>query len=380
MTLLSTLLFSLMSLIMGTSQEADILFAGDAMQHQGQLDAARRAVGVYDYTGCFGAVSPYVKAADYAIVNLETPLGYRNFSGYPCFNAPVSYAKALRDAGFDLMLTANNHCLDRRDAGVINTLTLLDSINVPHVGTYRNAAERHRRLPFIVDINGFRTAFLNYTYGTNGIGIQRDIVVDYIDRDLMARDVAAARQAGAEIIAACIHWGNEYQLLPHTSQTRLADYLTDLGVDLIIGSHPHVIQPMEMRHSDRHDKDVLLVYSLGNFISNMKTRDTRGGAMVRVTLYRDSLGTARVKSPTYRLVFTIPPTGCHTNCRLLPAESVTDTTHAVPTIWQSRCADFTRAAQSIFTRHNRNVPRDTTRLPTRRSISSSAIPTGNLTH
>lgn len=362
MTLLSTLLFSLMSLIMGTSQEADILFAGDAMQHQGQLDAARRAVGVYDYTGCFDAVEPYIKQADYAVVNLETPLGFRNFSGYPCFNAPVAYAKALKDAGFDLMLTANNHCLDRRDAGVVNTLTLLDSIGMPHLGTYRNAAERRDRLPLIVDINGFRTAFLNYTYGTNGITIQHDIVVDYIDRDLMARDVAAARQAGAEIIAACIHWGNEYQLLPHSSQTRLAEYLTGLGVDLIIGSHPHVIQPMEICHSDRHDKDVLVVYSLGNFISNMKTRDTRGGAMVKVTLYRDSLGTARVKTPSYRLVFTIPPTGRHSNYRLLPAESVSDTTHAIPALWQSRCADFTRAAQSIFTRHNRNVPRDTTQI------------------
>ncbi|MCM1517948.1 MAG: CapA family protein [Pseudoflavonifractor sp.] len=359
MTLLSILLFSLMSLIDGFSEEAEILFAGDAMQHQGQLDAARRAIGVYDYSGCFDAVAPYIKGADYAVVNLETPLGYRNFSGYPCFNAPASYAKALHDAGFDLMLTANNHCLDRRDAGVHNTIAILDSLDIPHLGTYRNQRERQTALPLIIDIKGFKTAFLNYTYGTNGITIQGDAVVDYIDRELIAADIKAARTAGAELVAVCIHWGNEYQLLPHPSQKRLADALTDMGVDMIIGSHPHVIQPMEIRHSETHDKDVLLVYSLGNFISNMKTRDTRGGAIVRVRVHRDHEGTPRIKDADYRLVFTVPGIIGKTNYRLMPVEEVS----ASAPDWTSRSAEFNHAATAIFNRHNIRVPRDTTSRP-----------------
>lgn len=363
MTLLSLLLFSLMSLINGVTEEAEIVFAGDAMQHQGQLDAARRAVGVYDYTDCFEAVAPYIKGVDYAVINLETPLGYRNFTGYPCFNAPASYANALKEAGFDLMLTANNHCLDRRDSGVRNTIAILDSLGIPHIGTYRNADARLEVLPKIVDINGFKIAFLDYTYGTNGITIQQDVVVDYIDDRLIREDVGSAREAGAEIIAACIHWGNEYQLLPHSSQTRLADALEEMGVDMIIGSHPHVIQPMEIRHVDRLNKDVLLVYSLGNFISNMKTRDTRGGAMVKVKLYRDDKGIARIKDAAYRLVFTIPGIPGKTNYRLLPVEKVP----AMAPAWKSRCADFTNSAEAIFRRHNTHVPRDTTAIPSRRN-------------
>lgn len=345
-----------MSLLVGLSSEVEIVFAGDAMQHQGQLDAARRAKGIYDYSDCFSAIAPYIEKADYAVVNLETPLGRRNYTGYPCFNAPASYAKALSNAGFDLMLTANNHCLDRRDAGLKTTLSLLDSLGISHIGTYTDASARLHALPFIADIKGYKVAFLNYTYGTNGIAIQGNVIVDYIDRHLIADDVDKARKAGAEIIAACIHWGVEYQLLPHSSQRRLADFLTDLGIDLIIGGHPHVIQPMELRHSSKHDKAIFLTYSLGNFISNMKTRDTRGGVLARVTLYRDSLGRARIKSPSYRLVFIIPGTPGKTNYRVLPAENVSGT-------WLGHCKAFTTAARSIFSRHNINVPRDTTTIP-----------------
>lgn len=352
MTILNTLLLSLVALLMGGNDEAEIVFAGDAMQHQGQLDAAKRGGGVFDYSECFTAVAPYIESADYAVVNLETPIGKKNFTGYPCFNAPESFAQSLVDAGFDMMLTANNHCLDRRDNGLRTTLDVLDGRNIAHVGTYRNKADREASLPKIVDIKGFKVAFLNYTYGTNGIKIQGDVVVDYIDRKLIASDVELARSKGAEIVAACIHWGNEYQLLPHYSQKLLADYLCDLGVDLIIGGHPHVIQPMELRHSDKHDKDILLVYSLGNFISNMKTRDTRGGAMLRVSLYRDASGVARIDAPSYRLVFTIPG-GAGANYKVVPVESLDSGA------WSSHCKSFAQSAEAIFRKHNVGVVRDT---------------------
>lgn len=263
MTLLHLLLLSFVSMLFG-SEKADIVFAGDAMQHKAQIDAASRGGGVYDYSDCFKALSPYISDADYAVVNLETPLGGEPYSGYPCFSAPDSYLDALTDAGFDMMLTANNHTLDKRDRGLVRTLDKLDERNVTHLGTYRNAAERDSVLPMIVDIAGFKVGFLNYTYGTNGITLSSDAVVDYIDRDKMARDIARTRSCGAELVAVCVHWGLEYQLLPSPAQRQLADFLVEQGVDMIIGGHPHVIQPMEMRR--RADgSNVVVVYSLGNF-------------------------------------------------------------------------------------------------------------------
>ena len=289
------------------------------------------------------------------MVNLETPLGGKPYSGYPCFSAPDSYADALTDAGFDLMLTANNHTLDRRDRGLLRTLDYLDSRNVSHLGTYRNKAERDSVLPMIKEVEGFKIAFLNYTYGTNGITLRSDAVVDYIDRSIMASDIDKARAAGAEIVTVCIHWGNEYELLPSKAQKSMADFLIEHGADMIIGSHPHVIQPMEMRKNSK-GRNVLLVYSLGNFISNMKTRDTRGGALVKAVLRRDSTGTAVVDSAVYRLVFTLPPTG-KDNFRLIPAERCDIGT------WETNRKNFLSSAEAIFSRHNKGVACDTTAIP-----------------
>lgn len=355
MTLLLSLLFSWLSFFFG-STDAEIVFAGDAMQHTAQIEASRDSDGNHRYADCFRLISPYISKADYAVVNLEAPLGGKPYAGYPCFSAPDSYAKALADAGFDLMLTANNHTLDRRDKGLVRTLDMLDARGIPHVGTYRNKAERDSVLPLVTDIKGFKVAFLNYTYGTNGIPVQGKVVVDYIDRKLIETDVNKARKQGAEIIATCIHWGNEYQLLPHSSQKSLADYLCSLGVDLIIGGHPHVIQPMEIRHNETFDKDILLVYSLGNFISNMKTRDTRGGALVKVRLHRDNSGKAKLESASYRLVFTVPPTKASSNFVLTPVEDYIEGT------WSTHCKAFTKSAEAIFNKHNINVPRDTTAI------------------
>ncbi len=352
--LLNIILFTLGSFF-NEEPKAEIVFAGDAMQHQAQIDAARRDGGVYDYSECFSAVEAYIDAADYAVVNLETPLGGKPYSGYPCFSAPDSYLDALADAGFDMMLTANNHTLDKRDKGLLRTIECLDDRGVDHIGTYRNRQERDSVLPLLRDINGFRVAFLNYTYGTNGIKLTTRAKVDYIDRTLMKSDISAARSAGAEIVAVCIHWGNEYELLPASSQRVLADFLVDEGVDMIIGSHPHVIQPMEMRHNVQ-GRNVLLVYSLGNFISNMKTRDTRGGAMVKVVLRRDADGRAIVDKADYRLVFTVPPVAGG-NFRLVPVEKYHDAT------WKSQCRAFESSAENIFLHHNIDVLRDTTSFP-----------------
>lgn len=353
MTLFTTFLISVASLLLG-SECADIVFVGDAMQHQSQLDNARTTDGTYDYSHYFTAIEPYISGADYAVVNLETPLGTSGFTGYPLFCAPQSYARALRDVGFDMLLTANNHTLDRRDRGLRHTFAALDSLGVDHIGTYPSAAARSARMPFIRDINGFKVGFLNYTYGTNGIRPQGGVVVDLIDTTLIASDVKATRDAGAELVAVCIHWGNEYQLLPSPAQKLLADRLTAMDIDMIIGSHPHVIQPMEMRTNPATGRPVLLCYSLGNFISGMRTTDTRGGAMLRVSLKRDSLGNAAVDSASYRLVFTVAPWLGTKKFHLVDAF-----TDSIPHDATTELADFRMNALAIFDKHNKNVPLDT---------------------
>ncbi len=339
-----------LTLLLASGQEATLLFAGDAMMHQAQIDAARTAAGGYDYTACFAEVKSLIQGADFAVVNLETPVAGGAYSGYPCFNAPDSYAEALRDAGFDLFLTANNHTLDRRDRGLKRTFSLLDSLAVPHLGTYPDSLTRAKVIPMVKDIKGFKVGFLNYTYGTNGISVTSDAVVDYIDEDQIKADVAATRHAGAEIIAACVHWGEEYTLIPVASERRWADLLTELGVDLIIGGHPHVVQSLETRVNPLTGRRSLLVYSLGNFISNMKTTDTRGGMLATVTLSRDSIGNAVVTNPEYRYVFTVPPSGGSANFRLFPLESV-------PEAWRQRAAAFENNAERVLTKRNKGVRR-----------------------
>lgn len=349
---ISVLLLSLTALLF-SNQTADIVFAGDAMQHQKQLEAAHRADGSYDYSSYFPAVTSYVTAADFAVINLETPLGGKPYSGYPMFCAPDSYLDAIADAGFDLILGANNHCLDRRDKGILRTIDQFEKRHMPYAGIYRNQAARDSIMPLIQDINGFKVAFLNYTYGTNGMTRTTDVGLDYIDRDLISKDVEAARKAGAEIVTACVHWGDEYKLLPNTWQKDLAKYLKSLGIDLIIGGHPHVIQPMEMYDNEVTGRKGLLVYSLGNYISAMRTPDTRGGAMVRVTLARDSVGNAVVDNAAYSLVFVETPTRAGANFRLLPAES-----DELDPAWRPARNQFIKNATAIFDKHNVDVPRE----------------------
>lgn len=353
MSLLLFLVLSVASLFLA-KDKAEIVFAGDAMQHQVQIDAAKRNNNTYSYKDCFSAIEPYIKDADYAVVNFETTLGGTPYSGYPMFCAPDSYSQALADAGFDLFLTANNHSLDRRDKGVRRTLDILDQQNIAHVGTYRNKADRDKSMPFIKDINGYKIAFLNYTYGTNGIKIQKDVVVDYIDKAKIKKDIENARTAGAEVLCVAMHWGVEYVLLPNAVQKDLANFLTEQGVDLIIGGHPHVIQPMEMRWSKAFNKKVLLVYSLGNFISNMKTNDTRGGAMVKVQLSRNCEGRAIVDSASYRLIYTLRPDKNSSNFRIIPVEDCVNSEQ------KRNCDIFVNNAEKIFNKYNIDVGRDKT--------------------
>lgn len=286
-------------------QKVNLLFAGDIMQHEAQFNAARRADGTYSFSSNYRYIKDFIGSADIAVGNLETPVGKSGFSGYPSFCAPDSFLYAATDAGFDVMLFANNHCLDKGKSTALYTLDLMDSIGIRHCGVYRDANDRKSRYPLIINKNGVNVAILNYTYGTNGREVPAPMIVNLIDKEIIKRDIIDAKFKNPDIIIACMHWGDEYVSLPPQRIKELADWLLEQGVDHIIGNHPHVIQPMELRFDEEECNYNAVVYSTGNLLSNMSLRRTDGGAMIGMELTK-ILNYTRVSSLGYMLTWIAP--------------------------------------------------------------------------
>lgn len=268
-----------------------LLFAGDVMGHAPQIASAQLIKDKnYDYEPCFRYVQPIVSSADLAIANLELTLpGKPPYTGYPMFRSPDALAEALKNAGFDVLVTANNHSNDARGAGVISTVRALDRLKLSHTGTFADVRERDTQYPLILSKNGFRLALLNYTYGTNGVPTDSPTIVNLIDKTSIAVDLERAKSLRPHYIIAFMHWGLEYQLNENAEQRDLAAFLARNGADLIIGSHPHVVQPVRQEQSftpEIPDKNVVVVYSLGNYISNQLKPHTDGGIMFEVELLK----------------------------------------------------------------------------------------------
>lgn len=263
-----------------------ILIAGDFMQHGPQITAALQPDSSYNYDECFARVKPVIEDADVAIGNLEVTLGGKPYAGYPRFSAPDEYLQAIIDAGIDIVLTANNHCLDTGNDGLERTIMMMDSVGVPHIGTYVDEFERDENYPYILEQNGIRVAILNFTYGTNGLVVEEPNIVNMMDTAIIAVDLITAKEVNPDVIIAIPHWGIEYQTLPSKEQRRMADWLIENGVDHVIGGHPHVAQPMELLNDGKN----FVAYSLGNVISNQSKPNTYGGYMVRLDFVKnDSL-------------------------------------------------------------------------------------------
>ena len=281
-------LWLLLAVAPAGAQQVKLIFAGDLMGHMPQHNAALQADGSYDYTPCFRYVRDYVCSADLAIVNLEVPLDGRPYSGYPQFSAPDALAEAARDAGFDIMTTANNHCMDRGRHGLLRTLDALDSMEISHLGTYRDSNEYATEHPMMVDCHGLRLALLNYTYGTNGIEVHAPNVVNMIDTSMMLRDLREARRREADFIIVLIHWGIEYATHSNAEQEQTARWLLEHGCDAIIGGHPHVVQNVTLDAIPGNGRyPELVVYSMGNLVSNQRDVNCDGGIMVELTLSKN---------------------------------------------------------------------------------------------
>ena len=286
---------------------AHLMVAGDIMSHLSQvLDSYVAETGEHDYSPMMAEPARQLALADYAVGNLETVLGGGpNYSGYPCFNSPDILAYNAKDAGFDLLATANNHTRDVGMDGVYRTLEVLDEAGVAHVGSYRTQAERDANHGICVaDVAGISVAFLDYTYGLNGFRLPEDQMyavnlfnLDYYtnlsepNSELMTADMEAARALGADLIAVVIHWGVEYQDAPNYYQTHLAQFLVSQGADLVLGGHPHVLQPYEtvtVTGWDGEEREGFVCYSLGNFISDQHdAADPQYDTAVKTTVVLD---------------------------------------------------------------------------------------------
>lgn len=272
--------------------EATIVAVGDVMMHDGQIWAGYdEKTGIFDYSEFFHVVKDEISSADIAMADLETTLGGKEqkFTGYPMFNSPDELADALKDAGFEVIITSNNHSLDRRAKGALRTIKILKERELSPVGTYESEEERQKIL--IKEVRGMKIAFLAYTYGTNGIPIPKDMpyLVNLIDKELILKDLKKAQEE-ADAIVVYLHNGNEYQRTPSDEQRNLARLVLENGANIIVASHPHVIQPgewMEIQDLDGEIVKKYVAYSLGNFISAQRFPHTEEGLMLKFTMEKD---------------------------------------------------------------------------------------------
>lgn len=334
-----------------------LLFLGDIMQHDSQIKAAyNSSTKTYDYTSCFQFVKPYLSSVDVAIGNLEVTLAGSPYTGYPQFSAPDELAITLKDDGMDVLVTANNHCLDRSKKGLERTIMMLDSLDFIHTGTFRDTVERMNDYPMLFEKNGFRFALLNYTYGTNGIPVTKPNVVNGIDTAVIRKDMMKAKEASTDAIIVFMHWGQEYQSLPNKWQKVVTEFCFRLGAKLVIGAHPHVLQPMEWRK----ESDQLVVYSLGNFVSGQRDRYKNGGAMIKIDLLkttRDSVSTTRIDSAGYILEWVYRTADVKKNYYILPIPSFERDTTAFIHDEASQLAfkTFIEDSRKLFKKHNVNI-------------------------
>lgn len=287
--------------------EITLVMVGDILLHTPVAESGRLENGGYDFSAVFAEMKGEIQEADLALVNQEVIIGGEELgvSGYPAFNAPYELGDALADTGFDVVLHATNHALDKGKKGIVNCLSFWRE-NYPDMAVLGiHDREEGQQEIYIYEQDGIQIAILNYTYGTNGIPLPADMpfAVDMLDRERVAEDLRRAGEL-ADFIVVCPHWGTEYVLEETAEQEQWAAFFADNGADLILGTHPHVIEPVEWEGA------ALVYYSLGNFV-NWTSGTGEGvanrmvGGMARVTIGRNDEGEAAVTS------YGAEPLVCH---------------------------------------------------------------------
>ena len=276
------LLFHILS---STAQEMSLLFLGDIMGHGPQIKSAwNDSLKKYDYNKVFEPVEDIISSVDFAVANLEVTLAGPPFDGYPQFSSPDELAEACKNNGIDGLVTANNHSCDRGSMGILRTNRVLDSLEILHTGTFSNQQNRDSLNLLVLEKENIRIGLLNYTYGTNGIPFHAPTYVNLLDSSLIKKDLKFARTKNLDKLIVFVHWGAEYQDQPNLYQKNFNQFFKRQGVDIVIGSHPHVVQPMH--YIKNNDKEFLTVYSLGNFVSNQRDFRKDGGVMFRCSIVK----------------------------------------------------------------------------------------------
>ena len=260
--------------------------AGDCLMHNTQIWSGLQEDGAYSFPTFFADVEDLIRQGDYSSTNFEAPMAgaAAGYSGYPLFNSPDAAAQAFKDAGFDLIITANNHIMDKGYDGAVRTMRVLHEQGLDTAGTYLSAEDREKFL--IKDIRGVKVGYLAYSYSTNGIPVpaEHPYFFNYLDKDLILADIKALRPE-VDVVVLVLHWGVEYSPKPTEEQKELAREFLAAGADIILGSHPHVIQTMEIIKTDGKDKFV--IYSMGNFISHQKGLERNSGIVLKVKFTKD---------------------------------------------------------------------------------------------
>ena len=278
---------------------------GDVMCHNTQYwDAYQKETNTYDFSYVFNDIKYDIQKGDIAVASLETCFAgeERGYSNYPTFNSPDSLAYSLKDIGIDVLSTAGNHCLDMGFDGLSRTIDVLNKADISHLGTYQTQEERDKIL--FKYTKGLKVAFINYTYGTNGIPVPSDkpYCVNLIDKDLIKKDIETAKSQDADVIVACMHWGTEYQTSANKEQEDLADFLFQNGVNIILGNHPHTLQPMEKRTvtlEDGSTQDGFIIYALGNFICDQNAENTRNSIILNLSITKQVDGSITIDNVDY---------------------------------------------------------------------------------
>ena len=264
-------------------REAHLVFVGDVMAHKPQVEAAQVGKDRYDFSGQFDGVRELFASADYVVGNLETTLSPRpHYSGYPTFCTPERLALDMKEAGFDAVTITNNHTTDKGLWGVLGTIAGLDNVGIKHVGARVPILNQGQTEPLVVEVEGYRLALLAYTYGSNG-PIPKGVELGVIDTTTMRRHINMVRDK-VDYIFALVHWGVEYDRKPNAEQKRLAEWMRQAGVDFVMGSHPHVVQPYEAWRDEQGRVVGGVYYSMGNFISNQNYDYTDFGLVAHVRL------------------------------------------------------------------------------------------------
>lgn len=292
---------------------------GDTLCHNTQYwDAYNSKTDEYDFSYVYEDIKNYTSSSDITIGSLETTFAgkEKGYSNYPTFNTPDSLATALKDIGVDVVSLAGNHALDYGYSGLCRTIDVFDNIGLSHLGTYKTAEDQEKIL--IKDVKGVKIAFINYTYGTNGIPLPsgKDFCVNLIDKDFIKKQINQAKEQNVDMIVACMHWGTEYRTTANSEQKDLANFLFENGVDVILGNHPHVLEPMEKKTITLQDgttKDVFVVYALGNFTADQRDEITRDSAILNLTITKNSNGKISIDKVNYIPIYMYKNTNVSTH-------------------------------------------------------------------